>query len=340
MSYVPNYVTTPVGINAELTKIATAISQCLQGSGTTLLQDLDLNNHQILNLRSAVHNTDPVRLMDLHSYVDTVLIPELERDYGLGNSYDPSIWNAKQDTLVSGVNIKTINGASVLGSGNLVISGGGGGPGGHTDHNDLLVRDAADAHPVSSITGLTEALAGKASTSHTHSTADITGLDTALAGKAAASHSHAISDVVNLQSSLDSKASSSHVHTIANVTGLQSALDSKASVSHTHSISEVTGLQTALDGKASTAVATTSVNGLMSSTDKTKLNGVATGATANATDASLRDRTTHTGSQAISTVTGLQTALDGKQAASANIRNIHIGTTAPADTSFLWLDTN
>jgi len=45
---------------------------------------------------------------------------------------------------------------------------------------------------------------------------------------------------------------------------------------------------------------------------KTKLDGIATGATANATDAQLRDRTTHTGTQAISTVTGLQTALDGK----------------------------
>ena len=33
----------------------------------------------------------------------------------------------KQDTLVSGTNIKTINGSSILGSGNLVISGGGGG---------------------------------------------------------------------------------------------------------------------------------------------------------------------------------------------------------------------
>ena len=43
-----------------------------------------------------------------------------------------------------------------------------------------------------------------------------------------------------------------------------------------------------------------------------KLNGIATGATANATNAALRDRTTHTGSQAISTITGLQTALDGK----------------------------
>jgi hypothetical protein len=45
---------------------------------------------------------------------------------------------------------------------------------------------------------------------------------------------------------------------------------------------------------------------------KTKLDGIAAGATANATDAQLRDRATHTGTQAISTVTGLQTALDGK----------------------------
>ena len=35
--------------------------------------------------------------------------------------------NQKQDTLVSGTNIKTINGESVLGSGDLTISGGGGG---------------------------------------------------------------------------------------------------------------------------------------------------------------------------------------------------------------------
>ena len=45
---------------------------------------------------------------------------------------------------------------------------------------------------------------------------------------------------------------------------------------------------------------------------KAKLDGIATGATANATDAQLRDRSTHTGTQAISTVTGLQSALDAK----------------------------
>lgn len=41
-----------------------------------------------------------------------------------------------------------------------------------------------------------------------------------------------------------------------------------------------------------------------------KLGGVATGATKNATDAHLRDRDTHTGTQAVSTVAGLQAALD------------------------------
>lgn len=50
-------------------------------------------------------------------------------------------------------------------------------------------------------------------------------------------------------------------------------------------------------------------------TEKTKLAGVATGATANDTDTNLKSRANHTGTQAISTVTGLQTALDGKATA-------------------------
>jgi len=68
------------------------------------------------------------------------------------------------------------------------------------------------------------------------------------------------------------------------------------------------------------------------SADKSKLDGIASGATANATDAQLRDRATHTGTQAISTVDGLQTALDGKAATShthGNITNAGaIGSTA------------
>lgn len=49
--------------------------------------------------------------------------------------------------------------------------------------------------------------------------------------------------------------------------------------------------------------ATTSVDGFMSAADKTKLDGVAAGATANATDAQLRDRSTHTGTQSADTIT-------------------------------------
>ncbi|MFM7931429.1 MAG: hypothetical protein ACKO9Q_27305, partial [Pirellula sp.] len=56
------------------------------------------------------------------------------------------------------------------------------------------------------------------------------------------------------------------------------------------------------------AVATTSVAGFLSASDKTKLNGVATGATANATDADLRSRSTHTGTQSYTTIVGLGSA--------------------------------
>jgi hypothetical protein len=85
-----------------------------------------------------------------------------------------------------------------------------------------------------------------------------------------------------------------------------------AASSHVHILADVTGLQAALDAKASTAIATSSSIGLMSSTDKAKLDTVASNATSNSTDAALRDRATHTGTQAISTITNLQTTLDSK----------------------------
>ena len=63
-----------------------------------------------------------------------------------------------------------------------------------------------------------------------------------------------------INSALAGKAASSHTHGVSNISGLQDALDSKASSSHTHS------------------TATTSADGFMSSEDKAKLNGVASGA--------------------------------------------------------------
>jgi len=82
--------------------------------------------------------------------------------------------------------------------------------------------------------------------------------------------------------------------------------------------------------------ATTSLKGLMSSADKSKLDGIAAGATANATDAALRDRSTHTGTQSASTITGLATVATSGSAADLSgnlpVARLNGGTGASATT--------
>ncbi len=118
--------------------------------------------------------------------------------------------------------------------------------------------------------------------SHNHTISTVTGLQTALDAKAPTTHNHTISTVTGLQTALDAKAPTTHNHTISTVTGLQTALDAKAPTTHSHAVADVTGLQTALDSKSATTHshpnATTSVSGLMSNTDKIKLDGVAVSA--------------------------------------------------------------
>lgn len=82
---------------------------------------------------------------------------------------------------------------------------------------------------------------------------------------------------------LRDRASHTGVQNIATVTGLQTALDAKAAGSHVGS------------GGAAHAAATNAAAGFMSAADKEKLEGVAASATANATDAALRARASHTG---------------------------------------------
>lgn len=70
-----------------------------------------------------------------------------------------------------------------------------------------------------------------------------------------------------------------------------SALNGKADVGHTHSVANISSLQSLLDGKADEghthSLASTGSNGFMSSTDKSKLDGIATGANKTTVDSSL-----------------------------------------------------
>lgn len=116
---------------------------------------------------------------------------------------------------------------------------------------------------------------------------------------AASSHAHVAADISNSTTvgrSILTAADAAAVRTAAGLgTAALSATGDFASVSHVHS------------------AATTSVDGFMSAADKTKLNGVATGATANSSDATLLDRSNHTGTQAQSTIVGLPASLATKQ---------------------------
>ena len=77
--------------------------------------------------------------------------------------------------------------------------------------------------------------------------------------------------------------------------------------------------------------ATTVAAGVVSATDKAKLDGIATAATANSTDATLLSRANHTGTQAISTVANLQSTLDGKVTALNGAAGLWFGTQSQYD---------
>jgi hypothetical protein len=95
-----------------------------------------------------------------------------------------------------------------------------------------------------------------------------------------------------------------------------------------HATSHITGSDQLSD-------ATGSTHGLMPASAVTKLAGIASGATANSTDAQLRDRNTHTGTQAHTTITGLgtaatqnTTAFEAAGAVTSGI-NAHVAATDP-----------
>jgi len=105
-----------------------------------------------------------------------------------------------------------------------------------------------------------------------------------------------------------------HAHPMTDVTGLSGALSGKADASHTHPTSAVTGLDTALADRPTTAT----VNAALA--DKSNV-GHSHGWTEITGKPTTFTPATHT--HAIADTTGLQAALDGKQAAGSYAPAVH-----------------
>jgi hypothetical protein len=123
-----------------------------------------------------------------------------------------------------------------------------------------------------------------------------------------------------------------------------------APVVHTHAQSDVTGLPAALTAglaranHTGTQSADTLTDGTTNkaflATERTKLTGIATGATANSSDATLLARANHTGTQTASTISDFSTAADARVALKI-VNKVTVGTSAPSSPAVndIWIDT-
>jgi len=162
-------------------------------------------------------------------------------------------------------------------------------------------------------------LLSRANHTGTQAVASVTGLQAALDGKASSSHAHALTDLSDVSTS---GASANQVLKYNGTSWAPSSDDVSGGTGGANLTSTVAAASVTINSDSGTdatiSAATTTDAGVLSAADKTKLNGVTTGATANQTDANLLNRSNHTGAQAVATITGLQTALDGKAALAHN----------------------
>lgn len=133
-----------------------------------------------------------------------------------------------------------------------------------------------------------------------------------------------------------------HGHAISDVSGLQTALDGKVGTSDSRlSDSREWSADTVSQGEAEAGTATTRraftalrvfqaiASWWNGSAAKTKLDGIASNATANSSDATLLNRANHTGTQLSSTISDLNTVLAGYQPVDSDLTALAaLGTTS------------
>ena len=137
----------------------------------------------------------------------------LTRDGKVGSTSGKAIITGTGGILEAS-SLKTINNESIIGSGNIHISGGG--------SADIVTEweSTLSDEKVPSEKLVKNTLDTKANSTHSHSISDVTNLQTALDGKASSTHNHSISDVTNLQTTLNGKAPSTHSHLLSDITDL------------------------------------------------------------------------------------------------------------------------
>lgn len=208
--------------------------------------------------------------------------------------------------------------------------------GGTTEGTNQFTFNGSAAKSVN----ITPSAIGAATSSHTHDDRYYTEteIDTKLSGKANTSHGNHVpatqtaSNKVFLRNDNTwatitpaniGAAASSHTHTVANISDLT------ATVTELNYMSGVaSSVQTQIDGKANSSHshsdATTSAAGFMSAGDKTKLNGIATGANKTIVDSSLSTSSTNPVQNKI-----VATALNNATSAiSTNLNSINAHSTA------------
>ena len=171
-----------------------------------------------------------------------------------------------------------------------------------------LVDNTSDASkPVS--TAQATALSGKAATVHTHSQADVTGLTAALAGKSDTAHTHTSAGVTDFTEAVQDAVAS----LLAAGTNVTLNYDDAG---NTLTVTAAGGSFDAEAARDALGVALVGVGNItVTVNDALDTITISTTATANATDAALRDRATHTGTQAASTISDFAAAADARVAA-------------------------
>ena len=215
-------------------------------------------------------------------------------------------------------------------------------------HPASMITGLSDVATSGSYSDLSDTPTSMTPKAHTHAQSDITGLSTALSGKSDTSHSHSNATTTAAgfmskddKSKLDGIATGANnythpsTHAASMITGLAEVATSGSytdltdkptsmtPTAHSHAQSDITGLATALNGKASTghthSAASTTANGFMSKEDKTKLNGIATGANKTTVDSALSSTSTNPVQNKV-----VNTALAGKAATSHNHNSAYI----------------